>query len=147
MRANRCKLVSYSRWSNVVPEVFQAAKKETTHTSGIHVSDEIRSKVYSEIRRILDNPELNIKPEMSLAFDLGMDSLNIAESIAFLIKNFSVTEIHPEDLETVGTILEIAQGGKRHGRQRRRHRRTHGMQSTNGPLPHFPAAASSLKRF
>lgn len=106
------KLVSYSRWSNAVPEVFHAAKKETTHTSGIHVSDETRSKVYSEIRKILDNPELNITPEMSLAFDLGMDSLNIAESIAFLIKNFSVTEIHPEDLETVGTILEIAQGGK-----------------------------------
>ncbi|MBM4311986.1 MAG: AMP-binding protein [Deltaproteobacteria bacterium] len=106
------KLVSYSRWSNAVPEIFKAAKKETTHTSGIHVSDETRSKVYGEIRRILDNPELNITPEMSLAFDLGMDSLNIAETIAFLIKNFSATGIHPEDLETVGTILAIAQGGK-----------------------------------
>ncbi len=106
------KLIPYSRWSKVVPEVFQGAKKETNNSNGIHVSDEIRRKVYNEIRKILDNPELNIKPEMSLAFDLGMDSLNIAEFITFLVKNFSVTDLHPEDLETVGTILEIAQAGK-----------------------------------
>lgn len=106
------QLVPYSRWSKAIPEVFQAAKKETNHNNGIHVSDETRRKVYNEIRKILENPELNIKPEMSLAFDLGMDSLNIAEFITFLTKNFSVTELHPEDLESVGTILEIAQGGK-----------------------------------
>jgi long-chain-fatty-acid--[acyl-carrier-protein] ligase len=106
------KLISYSRWSKDLLEPFQEVKKETNGGNGTHVSDETRRKIYNEIRKILDHPQLNIKPEMNLAFDLGMDSLNIAEFITFLIKNFSIAEIHPEDLETVGTILEIAEGGK-----------------------------------
>jgi long-chain-fatty-acid--[acyl-carrier-protein] ligase len=106
------KLVSYSWWRKDIPEVVQHPKKGSSTTNGIQISDETRRKIYNEIRRILDNPDLKIQPEMNLAFDLGMDSLNIAEFITYLVKNFSVVEIHPEDLETVGAILEIAEGGK-----------------------------------
>lgn len=105
------KLVSYSRWHEQLPEIFRPTKKNNT-SNGIQVSDETRRKITNEIRRILENPTVEILPEMSLAFDLGMDSLNIAEFITYLTKNFQVTELHPEDLETIGTILEIAEGGK-----------------------------------
>ncbi len=105
------KLVSYSRWREELLEVYKP-KKRAMGGNGERVSDETRRKVYNEIKRILDRPDLEIQPEMSLAFDLGMDSLNIAEFITFLTKNFDVGELHPEDLESIGAILEIAEGEK-----------------------------------
>lgn len=105
------KLVSYSCWKEELPEVVKTRKKKGGNGgTGEHVSDETRRKIYNEIKRILDKPDLEIKPEMNLAYDLGMDSLNIAELITYLTKSFAVGEVHPEDLETVGTILEIADG-------------------------------------
>ncbi|MBU6445805.1 MAG: AMP-binding protein, partial [Verrucomicrobia bacterium] len=103
-------LVSYSWWRQDVPKVFRQERKQN-HNNGIHISDETRRKIYGEIRRILEKPDLNIAPEMNLAFDLGMDSLNIAEFITYVTKYFDVAELHPEDLETVGTVLEIAEAG------------------------------------
>lgn len=106
-------LISYSRWKEELPEVFKAKKKQANNSSaGERVSDEVRQKVYNAIRKILDRQDLEIQPEMNLAYDLGMDSLNIAEFITFLTKTFSIGELYPEDLETVGTVLEIAGGEK-----------------------------------
>jgi hypothetical protein len=41
-----------------------------------------------------------------------MDSLNIAELIAFLSQKFNVDEVHPEDIETVQDLFEIAEQSK-----------------------------------
>src|SRR5690606_924185 len=104
------KLVSYSWWRQDLPKVFRKERAQN-NGAGQHVSQETKQKIYREIQKILDKPDLEIRPEMNLAFDLGMDSLNIAEFIAFVTKHFDVPELHPEDLETVGTVLEIAEGG------------------------------------
>lgn len=109
-QAEPLKLVSYSFWKKDLPEVHRP-KGRHNGNNGIQISEETRQKVYNEIRKVLDKPELEIRPEMSLAFDLGMDSLNIAEFIAFLTKHFDTVELHPEDLETVGSVLELAEGG------------------------------------
>lgn len=105
------KLVSYSWWRQDLPKVFRQEKLQNSNEAGQNVSEETKQKIYHEIRKILDKSDLEIKPEMNLAFDLGMDSLNIAEFITFVTKHFDVPELHPEDLETVGTVLEIAEGG------------------------------------
>jgi long-chain-fatty-acid--[acyl-carrier-protein] ligase len=102
-------LVSYSRWRKELPKVYQPKKREKGQVS---VSEETQRKITNEIRRILDKPDLEIQPDQSLAFDLGMDSLNVAEFIAYLTKSFDITELHPEDLETVGTVLELAENGR-----------------------------------
>lgn len=105
-------LVSYSRWSHQVPEIYQGKKKRQGEGE-IEVSDDTYSKVYAEIRRILNNPGIQISPEMNLATDLGLDSLNIAELIVFISKNYPVEELHPEDIETVESVLEVAEGARR----------------------------------
>lgn len=106
------KLLTYSRLTGKLPKVHLISKRQQTGATGEDVSEETRRKVYNEIRRILDNPDLKLEPDMSLAFSLGMDSLNIAELITYLTKNFDVQDIHPEDLETVATVLEVAEEGK-----------------------------------
>lgn len=105
------QLISYSRWRKELPEVFRSKKRQRA-ASGNHIADETRRKIYNEIKRLLDNPDLELEPEQNIAFDLGMDSLHIAELIAFLSKHFDVGELHPEALETVGSTLEIAEGGR-----------------------------------
>ena len=104
-------LVSYAFWKDDLPTVYQPKKKQFL-TGEISISEETRSKVYAEIRHILDNPGIEITPEMNLALDLGMDSLNIAEFIAFLARGYDVEELHPEDIETVQSALEVAEGAK-----------------------------------
>ncbi len=104
------RLVPYSWWHEEFPKVFRQEKRES-QSNGLNVSEETKQKIYNQIRKILDKPDLEISPEMNLAYDLGMDSLNIAEFIAYVTKYFDVTELHPEDLETVGRVLEIVEGG------------------------------------
>ncbi len=103
------KLVSYSFWRQDLLEPFKGkAPKEAL--SGGEITEEIRNKVTAEIRQIVNNPNLDVRDEMSLAVDLGMDSLNIAELLAFLSQKFDIPEIHPEDLGTVQNVMEIAAG-------------------------------------
>jgi long-chain-fatty-acid--[acyl-carrier-protein] ligase len=104
-------LVSYAFWKYTVPEIYQPKRKQD-HTGDVAISSEMRGKIYGEIRRLLDNPGIEISPTMHLAMDLGMDSLNIAELIAYLTKNYDVEELHPDDLETVAHVLEVAAGEK-----------------------------------
>ena len=101
-------LVSYSFWKKEVPTLFQPKTKKAFGQG--EISEETRTKIYGEIRKILRSPEISIAPEMHLATDLGMDSLNLAELGAFLLKTYQAEEIHPEDLETVQSVLEIAEG-------------------------------------
>ena len=105
------KLISYSIWHKELPKVVKPKKKRKLE-GDVSVSDETREKVYAEIKRIVNNPSLEIRPEMSLPFELGMDSLNIAELVAYLTKNYEVEELHPEEMETVQNALDIAEGAK-----------------------------------
>ena len=113
--AEPVKLISYSFWRHDIPEMFQPKGKKLKSNGGA-ISSETKQKVIGEIRRILDNPALEAAPEKSLSIDLGMDSLNIAEVIAYLSQHYDVGEIHPEDLDTVQSVLEIAEGAKGGGR-------------------------------
>ncbi|PIS03350.1 MAG: 2-acyl-glycerophospho-ethanolamine acyltransferase [Chlamydiae bacterium CG10_big_fil_rev_8_21_14_0_10_42_34] len=103
-------LVSYSFWKKDLPVAFKAPDKR--NNGEIKVPEEVKTKVYREIRRILERPELEIQLDTNLAFDLGMDSLNIAEFIAFLTKNFDIGQLHPEEIETVGDVFQIIEQGK-----------------------------------
>jgi len=100
------KLVSYSVWKSDLPTV-EKTLESTAATK--HISEETRTKVYAEIRKILDKTTLEIRPEMELGRDLGMDSLNIAELMSFLIQKYSAKTHSVGDLSSVQRVLEIAE--------------------------------------
>lgn len=103
------RLVSYSFWRKQLPKIDPISTRQGLK---IPISEQTREKIYQAIRKIIEKPDLQIKPEQTLAYDLAMDSLNIAEFISFLTKQFDVHEIYPDDLESVATVLEIAEGGE-----------------------------------
>jgi long-chain-fatty-acid--[acyl-carrier-protein] ligase len=132
------QLVSYSFWrSDDVPAPYQP-KVKGSGTNGVRIDPALKDKIYGEIRRIMDRPELPLSEEMSLAFDIGMDSLNIGDMIAFLSHHYEVGEIHPEDLSTVQSVLEIAQGARVGETKAPVSTRQHWPEETGRPEPVLP---------
>ena len=129
-------LVSYSRWKHEVLTPFQPKSKRKG--ARIDVSSETCAKVYGEIRRILNSPGIKIAPDMNLATDLGMDSLNIADLSAFLLKTYQAEEIHPEDLDTVQNVLEMAEGSRSIEKAARQMGGPHFPEERGRPIPMAP---------
>ncbi len=104
------QIVPYQFWSRKKPAPYVRSKKVIS--GGALIDPAIQEKIYGEIRRILDDPELELTFDKTLTGDLGMDSLNIAELSAYLIHNFEVGNFRPEDLATsrsdaMGTVEDV----------------------------------------
>ena len=76
-------------------------------------SSELEKDVYTELAKVAKISEIQIKAELDLAQDLGLDSLDIAEIITFLGVNYDIGEISAEDILTVQDVLEVAGGTKK----------------------------------
>ena len=140
------QLVSYTFWKKSLPQIT-AQEKKAFCSEGIPISSETESKISKEIRRLLNSPNLEIKPEMSLTVDLGMDSLNIAEMIAFLSQKFDVEEVHPEDLETVQDLLAIAEEAKTIKRTSKQIGNARFSEEVGRPDPLFPSDSTIPEAF
>jgi long-chain-fatty-acid--[acyl-carrier-protein] ligase len=144
--AEPLSIVPYSRWQKELPKVFQPQSKKRA-SEEIEISDETRSKIYEEIRKIINNASASIAPEMDLATDLGLDSLNIAELLVFISKNYDVREIHPEDIGNVQSVLEIAQGAKTGPKTPRKEGTFHWPEEKERPVPTIPAGKTFAEVF
>ncbi|MBN9378949.1 MAG: 2-acyl-glycerophospho-ethanolamine acyltransferase [Chlamydiales bacterium 38-26] len=101
-------LVPYSIWNRKLPEIpkWQAPSEDAVPLSSI--SEDVQKKVLDKLAQIADTLPQNIKPEMTLAFDLGLDSLDMAELIAFLRDDFDVEGVLVPDLTTVNKLMAYA---------------------------------------
>lgn len=100
-------LISDAFWKKELPLALHKEKRKSLGNQSI--SNETRKKIEAEIRRLLNHPSLEIRPEMSLAFDLGMDSLNMADLAAYLMRNYEIDELSPGEFETVQDLFIIAE--------------------------------------
>lgn len=100
-------LVSYSRWKEELPEVKAAAKQQSTiDLSKIPAS--IQEKVKQKLAEMTQMPVDQIKPDMNLSADLGLDSLDSAELITFLDDQFDVAGVPVAELTNVDKIMALA---------------------------------------
>lgn len=100
-------LVSYSMWSNDIPEIVNAQKT----VGDINISKipaAIQDKVKAKLSEMTMMAKESINPEMNLGTDLGMDSLDNAELIAFLDDNYDVSGVPVSELTTVGKLMALA---------------------------------------
>lgn len=104
-------LVSYSPFKE---RYLKLPKQEAKKAGGNKdFSSDLEREVYTEIAKLAKTPEEGITFQMNLAQDLGLDSLDVAELITFLSLNYDIDAVHPEDLQTVQDVLEIAEGTKK----------------------------------
>lgn len=101
-------LISHSLWSYDVPERKVIAQNKVEAIDLSSIPEEVKEKVISKISEISHIPSSKITPEMDLATDLGLDSLDTAEIYAFLHEKFDVTKVPLNELTTVAKVIAIA---------------------------------------
>lgn len=100
-------LVSYSMWG----EKYLEAPKEKAAGDEFNIAtipSEIKTKVIKKVSELASKDPDSITPELSLASDLGLDSLDIAEMSAFLHDDFDIKGVPVNQLTTVGRVMAIA---------------------------------------
>jgi len=102
--------VPYYFWSKKLPEFKPSSKDETEKYDLNKVPPEVRKKVIAKVAEMAETTPDRITPELSLAADLGMDSLGTAELVAFLHDEFDVSKVPVIQLTTVGKLMAIASG-------------------------------------
>ncbi|MCE2983861.1 MAG: AMP-binding protein [Parachlamydia sp.] len=99
-------LVSYSLWGKDFPSISMAEKKERMQFNKI--PEDVEAKVKQKLSEMAQIPSSEIRNEMGLSTDLGLDSLDNAELLAFMDDSFDVSGVPVGELTTVNRLMGIA---------------------------------------
>lgn len=100
------QLVSYSFWKKDLPKIY--IPKFEAEVSIERVPLEIQEKVYEELSMIIGKPREELRPDLDLARDLGLDSLDSAQINVMLRERFGVTSVNNGGLTTIGSVMLYA---------------------------------------
>lgn len=100
-------LVSYSMWRDELP-VIKAKDEVLKEIDFKKIPQEVQAKVLHKLSEMTQMPPDQIKAEMSLGSDLGLDSLDHAELLAFLDNDFDVSGVPVSELTTVEKVMALA---------------------------------------
>lgn len=103
-------LVPYSMWNKEIPKIEQSdtSQEAEAKVDVTQIPEEVQKKVYQKLAELSRAKVDTIKPEMNLAADLCLDSLDIAEIMAFLHDEFDQDNASPQDLSSVAKVLGLA---------------------------------------
>lgn len=103
--------VSYLFWKKEFPEE-QAAQEERQEDVKLDLSGEKRKKVLAYLSELSSHPEADLKPNLHLLNDLGLDSIDIGQLIVFLEDQFDIGRLALGQLQTINDVFQAAAGGK-----------------------------------
>jgi len=98
-----------SRWSEKLPRV--AGEEKTKRRGNSRLCARAMKIIEPKIQELMGEEKRQIKASDSLGTDLGLDSLDIAQLLALLETRFGVRGRSPEELTTVGSVVDLATGG------------------------------------
>lgn len=98
-------LVSSLFWRKNLPTPYERPPIEELDTSSVPA--EVKNQVYEEIKKLMRH-SVELKPELHLSQDLGLDSLDMAQLAVFLKDAFGIGNILSNQLTTVGSVLAYA---------------------------------------
>lgn len=100
------QLVSYAFWKQDLPKIHVPESAKIADLQ--EVPEGIRRQVVEEIATLTAKPIDSLNPEMDLARDLGLDSLDIAQITLMLKEQFGVVAVNTQDLKTIGSVMLFA---------------------------------------
>lgn len=100
-------LVPYSLWNNKLPDMPKGGKEEA-QIDLQQISPEIKEKVIRKLMELTDLPKEKIGYDMTIDTDLGLDSLDMAELVAFLQDEFQVAGVPVQEISTVSKVMGFA---------------------------------------
>nr|MBA3817212.1 AMP-binding protein [Parachlamydiaceae bacterium] len=101
-------LVSYSMWGN---KFLPVREEEDTSDQEINIKDipkNVQNRVIEKLAELTEMTPASIRPEMNISSDLGLDSLDMAELVAFLQDKFEVTDVQVKELTSVAKMMAVA---------------------------------------
>lgn len=104
------QLVSYSFWKKDLPEVYKPTKIKEEIVRLEDIDRDIQEKVLQQLVDLTELKHSDIKPDMILADDLGLDSLDKSELAMFIQDHFDTGPIPVTELTTVERAMAIASG-------------------------------------
>ncbi len=93
-------------WSRARPKMARIKSKEAL--AKIKAPKAVTEAVFAHLENLMGSGSKKPKVQDDLGADLGLDSLDIAELITFLEKRFGVRGASPDDLSSVGSLIELA---------------------------------------
>ena len=102
-------LVSYCFWKKELPQVA-ALDEKTVRADEVAIAPEIQEEVFAHLAVLTRYPREQIKRDMHLSFDLGLDSLDLAQLGLFVEERFDGSPVLPGELQTVEDLLKAAAG-------------------------------------
>ncbi len=100
-------LVSYAFWKE---QLLDFEEKEEISYDLSKVSEEVKKQVRAKIASLAKVDEKEVLPDLKLVENLGLDSLDHAELVAYLETEFDVAGVAPEQLTTVASVFLFAAG-------------------------------------
>lgn len=100
-------LVPYSMWNKELPRL-KTASHEESEIDMAKIPSEVKQNIFYKLSEMAQIPVDQIKPEMELGADLGLDSLDTAELLAFLDDHYEVSGVPVAELTTVGKLMAVA---------------------------------------
>ena len=95
-------------WSKKVPTIQESTVVEDQDISVEGIDEVVKEKVYAKLTELTEIESGKIRLDMSLASDLGMDSLDISELAVFMQDYFDTGPVPVTELTTVRRVLAIA---------------------------------------
>lgn len=102
-------LVSRSFWRH---DVQPLAEVKQEAVEAVNIPPEIQSKVMAKLAEYSGMRLEDMRAELRLGDDLGLDSLKLAELLGWLEDEFEASGLEPAELETVGAVMRAAGGGR-----------------------------------
>lgn len=101
-------LIPYSMWSKEKPQLAEVEEQSEDKIDLSLIPEDIQLKVRQKISELAEMSLDKVKPEMTIASDIGLDSLDIAELSAFLHDVYDIPGIPVSELTTVSKVMAIA---------------------------------------
>jgi long-chain-fatty-acid--[acyl-carrier-protein] ligase len=105
------KLISSSFWKEDTPKVSDSGKN-AVFSSDLAIPEEIEKNIFIHLASISHRSVDQIQRNMHLSFDLGLDSLDVANLYCFLDEHYEVNNLPHGELRTVEDLLKAALGYK-----------------------------------
>lgn len=126
-------------------------KQDARQQEELNVPSEVEALVLAELGKLAHRKQGELKKEMHLAQDLGLDSLDVAELVAFLDERCEVGEVTAGSLITVRDVLQVAAGKREEKKEEKSHPPKKGLKRWRGerhrPPIQLPEGATIQEAF
>ncbi len=142
------KLISYSCFKEVLPQVTATPKEETVNEAAHPIPQDVEATIKGYISKLSRYAEKDIHPGLHLSNDLGLDSLDVAQIYIFLEERFNQTGIIPGQLQTVQDVYQAAAGLKKQPEQEQvKKKRPKMPREAFRPEPKYPKGSTIQEVF